>query len=90
MVRNASRFAEREGVVSHALRDGTLEVIVDDDGPGIPPADRERIFEPFVRLDASRDCSGGGTGLGLALVRRIVERHGGSVGIETSPGEGPA
>jgi signal transduction histidine kinase len=58
---------------------------VDDDGPGVDPADRERLFAPFVVGDASRSREAGGVGLGLAIVRRIVELHGGQVAIDTSP-----
>jgi hypothetical protein len=52
---------------------------VDDDGPGIEPDDRERVFDRFTRLDAGRARDAGGSGLGLALVKRIVEAHGGHV-----------
>jgi signal transduction histidine kinase len=58
---------------------------VDDDGPGIPPTDRDRVFERFTRLDDSRTRDQGGTGLGLAVVRSIVTRHGGRVWAERSP-----
>jgi signal transduction histidine kinase len=58
-------------------------VTVEDSGPGIPPAQRERVFERFVRLDVSR--SGSGTGLGLAIARMIARLHGGEIGIQGSP-----
>ncbi|CAB3668962.1 MULTISPECIES: ATP-binding protein [Achromobacter] len=58
---------------------------VDDDGPGVPPADRERIFEPFIRLDESRDRGTGGTGLGLAIVSRVARWHNGSAQASDSP-----
>ena len=58
---------------------------VDDDGPGIPAADRERVFERFTRLDDGRVRDAGGAGLGLAVVRSIVARHGGRVGATGSP-----
>ena len=61
------------------------EIVVDDDGPGIPATDRERVFEPFVRLETSRNLSTGGTGLGLTLVKAIAEGHGGSVVLENRP-----
>jgi signal transduction histidine kinase len=61
------------------------EIRVDDDGPGIPEADRERVFEPFVRLETSRNAETGGSGLGLTLVKTIVEGHGGSVLLENRP-----
>ena len=52
-------------------------LVVDDDGPGIPAEDRERVFERFTRLDEGRARDAGGVGLGLSMVRRIVERHDG-------------
>ena len=58
---------------------------VDDDGPGIAPEDRERVFERFTRLDEGRARDAGGMGLGLALVKATVERHGGTVSIEEAP-----
>ena len=58
---------------------------VEDDGPGIPPADRERVFDRFVRLDASRSRGEGGSGLGLAIVRELVRSAGGSVRVDASP-----
>ena len=54
-------------------------VTVTDDGPGIPAADRERVFDRFTRLDDARGRDSGGTGLGLAIVRELVAAHGGSV-----------
>ncbi len=64
--------------------DGWVTLTVDDDGPGIAPADRTRVFERFTRLDEARTRSAGGAGLGLAIVAAIVEDHGGTVAIETS------
>ena len=63
------------------------ELTVDDDGPGIPAEERERVFERFVRLDEARDRAGG-TGLGLAIVAAVIEAHRGSVHIETGPAGG--
>jgi signal transduction histidine kinase len=65
-------------VVSPAV----YEIVVEDEGPGIPDADRDRVFEPFVRLEASRSSETGGTGLGLTLVKAIAESHGGSIVLE--------
>jgi two-component system OmpR family sensor kinase len=62
-----------------------VRFLVDDDGPGIPPSDRERVFERFHRTDRARDRATGGTGLGLAIVRAIVEAHGGRVSASRSP-----
>ncbi|MGE8636286.1 MAG: ATP-binding protein, partial [Achromobacter piechaudii] len=57
---------------------------VDDDGPGVPGADRERIFEPFIRLDESRARVTGGTGLGLAIVSRVARWHNGAAAVSDS------
>jgi two-component system OmpR family sensor kinase len=62
------------------------QLSISDDGPGIPPPDRQRVFERFVRLDPSRSRAGGGAGLGLAIVRAMVVRHGGQVTCEERPG----
>jgi two-component system, OmpR family, sensor kinase len=69
-----------------ALRE--IAFFVEDDGPGIPPDERERVFGRFNRIDAARDRASGGAGLGLAIVRAIVLAHGGSVTAETSPAGG--
>ena len=58
---------------------------VGDDGAGIPPEDRTRVFERFVRLDDDRSRAGGGSGLGLAIVAEIVHSHGGTIRVEPDP-----
>ena len=60
--------------------------MVGNDGPEIPRADRERIFDRFVRLDDSRSRDGGGSGLGLAIARDIVTAHGGTLTVDDVPG----
>lgn len=81
LLRNAIRYADRRVEVS-LIKFGTgYEVQVNDDGPGVPPEGRAKIFEPFLRLDASRDRRTGGFGLGLALVRRVSQWHGGQVEV---------
>ena len=60
----------------------TYEVLIEDDGPGIPDSERARVFEPFVRLEASRSAETGGSGLGLTLVKAIAEGHGGAILLE--------
>lgn len=62
-------------------------VIVSDMGPGVPPADRQRVFERFYRVEKHRAKNGGGTGLGLAIAKHIVERHGGQIHVEPAAGE---
>jgi signal transduction histidine kinase len=82
---NAGRHAR--GAVALALRgaDGEVVLTVDDDGTGIAPAERERIFERFVRLEEARDRDSGGSGLGLAIVREIAVAHGATVEVSESP-----
>jgi signal transduction histidine kinase len=90
LVENARRHAGPDGqvTVSSAAVAGRLRVFVDDDGPGIPPAERERVFDRFHRSDAARDRGSGGSGLGLAIARAIVTAHGGTIGAEDSPAGG--
>ena len=65
-----------------------IRVVVEDEGPGIPEGELERVFEPFVRLEASRSRDTGGSGLGLAIVRSIVRGHGGDIRLENRAGGG--
>ena len=81
---NAVRSATARVDVSLAAADGVARMRVDDDGPGIPEADRERVFERFVRLDEARTRESGGVGLGLAIVAELVREHGGSVVATTA------
>jgi len=80
---NAGQHAKSRVTVGLQRTDEAMIVDVDDDGEGIPTAERERVFEPFVRLD--NDANGKGAGLGLALVKRIVTQHGGTIDVHTSP-----
>jgi signal transduction histidine kinase len=88
LVDNAVRHAKSRVDIEVGSRDGTATITVSDDGPGIAPADRDRVFERFVRLDSDRARSGGGTGLGLAIVVEVVAAHGGTVTIDDRPGGG--
>ena len=65
---------------------GQIEVL--DQGPGVPPAMREKIFEPFARMPASRSRADAGSGLGLAIARRLVELHEGTLRVEDGPAGG--
>jgi signal transduction histidine kinase len=85
LVDNATRHAQTRVDLSLQTTDGTVELTVDDDGPGIDPDDRERVFERFTRLDDGRARDAGGLGIGLAIVKAIVEQHGGSVTIDDAP-----
>jgi signal transduction histidine kinase len=76
---NAGRHAASTVRVELTQRGRTVQLVVGDDGPGIDPENRHRIFERFVRLDEARHRGSGGTGLGLAIVREIVTSHGGTV-----------
>lgn len=83
---NAARHAASRVEIATRLEDGAPLLIVDDDGPGIPEAERARVFERFTRLSSSRARGdGGGAGLGLALVQRVAEQHGGSIRVDRSP-----
>jgi signal transduction histidine kinase len=82
---NATRFAHRTVEMSVIADADMVRVIVDDDGPGIPAHERTRVFERFARLDHARARGAGGAGLGLALVKGIVERHRGTVRIDDAP-----
>jgi signal transduction histidine kinase len=78
LVENAVRYGQRARVMLSPAPD-ELEITVDDDGPGIPEADFERVFAPFVRLEESRSRETGGIGLGMAITRSIVRAHGGDI-----------
>lgn len=84
---NAVRFATHQVTVSVSAVGRWAELVVVDDGPGIAPADRERVFGRFVRLDEHRGRPGGGAGLGLAIVKELVVAHGGTVTVgDAHPG----
>jgi signal transduction histidine kinase len=88
LVENAARHAKSRIDIDVGSRGSNVTFTVSDDGPGIPVAERARVFERFVRLDSDRARSGGGTGLGLAIVAEVVAAHGGTVNIEDTRGGG--
>lgn len=89
LIGNATRFAAKKVAVSLSVDGGWVAIDIDDDGPGIPEADRGRVLEPFVRLDHQPPRDGNptaaGVGLGLAIVRRTMEQHGARWEITDSP-----
>jgi two-component system, OmpR family, osmolarity sensor histidine kinase EnvZ len=84
LIANARQYGEHVWLSSEPAPDG-IDILVDDDGPGVPAAERDRVFRPFVRLDASRNPSTGGVGLGLTIARDVARSHGGDVRLEASP-----
>lgn len=87
LVENAVSYGGNASV-ELAQKGDSYEIVVDDDGPGIPESEHARVFEPFVRLETSRNEATGGAGLGLTLVRAIAEGHGGDVTLENRTGGG--
>src|SRR5437764_15435639 len=82
---NALRHARSSVTVTLRTEGAALVVEVADDGPGVPAADRERVFERFARLDPARGSDDGGAGLGLSIAREIAVRHGGRLAFADSP-----
>jgi signal transduction histidine kinase len=90
-VRNLIENAQAYGKQARVRLEGTpeaYEIVIDDDGPGIAQTDLTRVFEPFVRLETSRNAETGGAGLGLTLVKAIAEGHGGAVTLKNRPDGG--
>lgn len=85
LISNAGRFARQRVTVRAFQQVDQIVIQVQDDGPGVPVENRDKIFDPFVRLD---NAVGRGTGLGLALVKRIATGHRGSVSVDDNPGGG--
>ena len=83
LVSNAARFGDQI-IIRAATERNWLRIEVDDDGPGIPPAERDNVFRPFYRLDHARNQDEGNTGLGLAIARDIARSHGGDIALGES------
>jgi two-component system osmolarity sensor histidine kinase EnvZ len=84
LVGNARRHGMHVWITLHRAANG-IEVLVDDDGTGIPPEHREAVFRPFFRLDPSRNVLTGGVGLGLTIARDVARGHGGDLTLDTAP-----
>ena len=84
LVANATRHAAQVAIAAER-HNRAIEVVIDDDGPGIPAQAREDVFKPFYRLDPSRNANTGGVGLGLTIARDVVSSHGGSIQLDASP-----
>lgn len=90
LVANACRHASSRVVIRLQVDQRAVRIDVEDDGPGVPEADRAEVFKPFARLDDSRTRRSGGYGLGLSIVQKIMAWHGGSVLVDDSPELGGA
>jgi two-component system osmolarity sensor histidine kinase EnvZ len=84
VIGNAHRYAHRQRL-SLQLSDSSIDIFIDDDGPGVPIQQREEVFRPFYRLEESRNTETGGTGLGLTIARDILRSHGGDLTLRDSP-----
>ncbi len=87
---NATKYGERNAILASAQEGSDYVLTVEDDGQGVPVDERETVFKAFTRLDDSRNRETGGYGLGLAVVARVAELHGGTASVDTSPALGGA
>jgi hypothetical protein len=85
LVGNALKYGEAAWVTLHTPARGMARIDIEDQGPGIPPEARERVFEPFYRLEGSRNRETGGSGLGLSIARNIMRAHGGDITLANRP-----
>ncbi len=83
LLSNASKYADKKIDISYGIKEGFVEVCVRDDGKGIPGKYKDKIFQDFFQIPGSKK----GTGLGLSSAKRIVEAHGGSIGVDPTPGQ---
>jgi two-component system osmolarity sensor histidine kinase EnvZ len=83
LIDNASRFAEHISI-RIGFRDDAIEIIIDDDGPGIPEEHHDDVFKPFFRIEGSRNQGTGGIGLGMTIARDVIRSHGGELKLSTS------
>jgi signal transduction histidine kinase len=88
LIGNAVKYGSTARVQVATPHPGLANVIVEDDGPGVPPDQLERVFDPFYRVEDSRNRETGGTGLGLPIARNIFRAHGGDVVLANRPGGG--
>ena len=84
IIENAARYAQKTIRISERDTDDQIEIIIEDDGPGIPDNKKRDAMRPFVRLDESRSDKTGGTGLGLSIAQTAIENHGGQIFLENS------
>lgn len=87
LITNAAKYGRNVRIGIHCQGSG-VEIVIDDDGPGIPADQREAVFQPFYRIEASRNRATGGTGLGLTVARTIIRGHGGDVTLHDAPSGG--
>ena len=78
----------REAAIGADVKGNELLLTIDDKGPGISPNQRDRVLQPFVRLEESRNRNTGGAGLGLAIAQKAAEAHGGTLSLDAAPGGG--
>ncbi len=90
LLSNAVTYSPRKGkvIIEAGIQEGRVYFSVQDEGPGIPYKDQQKVFHRFYRVDKARSRESGGTGLGLAIVKHIAERAGGQVELESAPGHG--
>jgi signal transduction histidine kinase len=88
IVDNAVHCAAHRVLITATATADSIRIEIGDDGPGIPVGERERVFDRFVRLDASRERVSGSSGLGLAIAKEIATAHGGRIAITGAPGSG--